>query len=44
MKILSLLIWFGLFWFITGKLNPMDWSGIARAFFVLISLVLISKD
>jgi hypothetical protein len=43
-KILSFGLWYGIFCFVTGEIDPMAWSTAAKVFAVIVALILISKD
>lgn len=41
--LLVLLMWFGIFCFVTEKTNPMEWSTTAKVWSVIIGLVVIGN-
>jgi hypothetical protein len=43
-KILSLGLWYLIFCFVTGELNPMEWSTLAKVIIVIIGLIVIGTD
>jgi hypothetical protein len=42
-KILSLGVWYGIFCFVMGEVNPMDWSTVAKVIAVIIALLVVDN-
>jgi hypothetical protein len=43
-KLLSLGLWYGIFCFVTGEINPMEWSTTAKVLIVIIGILVINND
>lgn len=42
--VLTLLVWWGIFCFITGEINPMLWSAVAKMFAVIVALLVVGNE
>jgi hypothetical protein len=40
----GLLLWYGIFCFVTGQINPMEWSTIAKILAILVGFALINAS
>jgi len=39
--LLNFLVWYLIFWFVTGEYDPMQWSTFAKVVAVIISIILV---
>lgn len=41
--LLTLFVWYGIFCFVTGTIQPMEWSTTAKIWAVIVGLLVISS-
>ena len=41
--LLTLFVWYGIFCFVTGTIQPMEWSTTAKVLAVIVGLLVISS-
>jgi hypothetical protein len=39
----GLLLWYGIFCFVTGQINPMEWSTTAKVWAVIVGLLVVNS-
>lgn len=43
-KIVAILVWYGIFWFVTGENNPLQWHIVAKILAVFAFLAIVNSS